>query len=32
VWVGFMLSALVTLYFIALAWYYKWLDKLSDEF
>jgi hypothetical protein len=32
VWLGFMFSAVVTLYFIALAWYYKWLDKLSDDF
>lgn len=31
VWLGFMFSAVVMLYFVALAWYYKWLDRLYDE-
>lgn len=31
VWLGFMFSAVVTLYFVALAWYYKWLERMYGE-
>lgn len=31
VWLEFMFSAVVTLYFVALVWYIKWLDRLYDD-
>jgi hypothetical protein len=31
VWLGFMFSAVVTVYFVALAWYFNWLDRLYDD-